>query len=1252
MTDWTAYLDSVCEEYSQWWDDFTVTDVERIEEARSPSEREKKVERLGVLAGLRKYAKERVLLIGVPGSGKSTALRRLVLEVAQEVKEGRGDRIPVLVELRSATESIFKRIVKEIKKRDRRLKINERVLEEELLYNEKFLLLFDGLNELPSEDVKTQLQQLEADYPDIWMVFTTRNLGNAGIVNVEKQLTMQPLTEEQMKIFVRKQQQGEQILQQLGSRLRKLGKTPMFLWMLCKTVRVTGEMPRNAGELLDRFVLHEYERGLKQDIAVGDLRECWQDLLEELAFAMMPRKERLNIRLVFSRKEAEVILEQFLEKKGESDRFLGVKKYVKGLLKYHLLQIKDDDELEFHHQLIQEYYAAMRLKWMVSELSDKVLQQDYLNLFEWTEAIALMLGLLEDEEQAVRVVKLALAVDWQLGARLAGAVKREFQGKTVALVSDLDVSLLVKIELWGMTRSDEVVDYLTSALQHEYSWVRKSAAKALGNISTEVEVEALISALQDESVGVQENAAKALGNISTETRVKTLISILQHENSWVRWNAALELGRIGSDAGVEVLISALKHGEDLLRRRASRILGNIDTESAVAALISALQDRDSNVCINAVESLGMIGTKSAVAALIAALQHEDDLVLWRVRKVLGCLSPDSKDLIFALQDENFLVRIRAASILGRIGKETSENALISALEDEDFWVRLSAAKALGSIGSDVGMNILIDALQDEDFRVRSSAAEGLKNLRSESAVEVLTSALHSEDSSVRLCAVEALGKINKESVEKALISVLKDEYPVVRERAVEALGRRETDSVEKYLISALKDRGSSVRQMSIEALRKMKTESAEKALIFALQDECSWVRRIAVESLEEMVTEIGKETRIKALIFALQDKEFMVRKSAVEILGRIGSEVVEQALIFALQDKESMVRGSAADALGKIGSEAAEQALIFALQDECSWVRWRAVDALRFISTEVEIEVLIVALKDENFLVRQSTVVALGEMGTEVITKVGVEALIFALQDKYPLVRRCAAEALGKIIQLPSIPRFLNILKDTHCIELLKTIAAIQARAKYYNYALTLPTSTPDPQERAKLENVPPSPNLTLPMSETPQSLNFPNAQNVNVNYISGHGGHHTYNFAQTQDLETAIAELKKQLQELQEKNPNATEAEILQEAIQNNSIVKNRLLNALKQGGLETLNTLIPGFSILRETILGFLQNDPDREVRQIATDAISQLQEQDVDDEEQNEIDRQCGSPEDYEGEELIDMTDWVKNENQTEQ
>ncbi len=44
-----------------------------------------KVEQLPVLEGLRKYQDNHVLLVGRPGSGKSTALQRLLWEEAQGI---------------------------------------------------------------------------------------------------------------------------------------------------------------------------------------------------------------------------------------------------------------------------------------------------------------------------------------------------------------------------------------------------------------------------------------------------------------------------------------------------------------------------------------------------------------------------------------------------------------------------------------------------------------------------------------------------------------------------------------------------------------------------------------------------------------------------------------------------------------------------------------------------------------------------------------------------------------------------------------------------------------------------------------------------------------------------------------------------------------------------------------------------------------------------------------------------------------
>lgn len=139
-----------------WWDGRYVKTqaqlplkVQPVKQPESPEQAQKQEapQKFDVLAGLREfYRQEPVLLIGKPGSGKSTALRRLLLEEAQGYGAQEGALIPVLILLRSCDQGKVEDWISEA------LEFEMGVIRS-LLKEQRLLLLFDGLNEVPNPEV-------------------------------------------------------------------------------------------------------------------------------------------------------------------------------------------------------------------------------------------------------------------------------------------------------------------------------------------------------------------------------------------------------------------------------------------------------------------------------------------------------------------------------------------------------------------------------------------------------------------------------------------------------------------------------------------------------------------------------------------------------------------------------------------------------------------------------------------------------------------------------------------------------------------------------------------------------------------------------------------------------------------------------------------------------------------------------------------------------------------------------------------
>jgi predicted NACHT family NTPase len=344
-------------------------------------EKHEQVEQWDVLEGLRNYAVDHVLLIGKPGSGKSTSLERLLWEDAENALQNPAARIPVLVKLRRYTSTIENLIQDFCNRHQLLLEITDIQL---LLRQGKLLLLLDGLNELP-EAFGTEVANFRDRYcENTPMIVSTRDLSVGGTLGIIKTLKMLPLTEPQMYEFVRGYlgEEGNRLFQQLkADHLRKFAETPLLLWMLCRVFAQNGQVPASLGLAFREFT-QLYDQQLQAD-ASADSRKQWPKLLRHLAFALMHDKSPVEFRLSMPREEAENMLTDCLQQEGRTHARECAERWLQDLLDYHLLQTvrqpNFEEHIEFRHQLIQEYYAAEYLLRLLPELNNEQLKQDYLN---------------------------------------------------------------------------------------------------------------------------------------------------------------------------------------------------------------------------------------------------------------------------------------------------------------------------------------------------------------------------------------------------------------------------------------------------------------------------------------------------------------------------------------------------------------------------------------------------------------------------------------------------------------------------------------------------------------------------------------------------------------------------------------------------------------------------------------------------------------------------------------------------------
>jgi HEAT repeat protein len=377
-----------------------------------------------------------------------------------------------------------------------------------------------------------------------------------------------------------------------------------------------------------------------------------------------------------------------------------------------------------------------------------------------------------------------------------------------------------------------------------------------------------------------------------------------------------------------------RDGEGGVSAAAAEALTPVAREKEVKeALLARLGDPDDQIRWTIGNALSAAaGDSELQSALLMRLGDEDEEVREAAARALrGAVSePAVREALLArLGDQSLSVQWAVADALSSVVREPEvREAFLAQLDGGHSRVPGFVDSALSSIAHEPEVRrALLERLGDEHPSVRSAAAAALFSVAGEPEVrEALLARLHDKDPYMRLQVAQAVASSGAEPAAlAALLKLLGDKLWPVRDEAATALSARPETRVRKALLRRLRDETSYVRRAATEALASSAAEPAVRSGLLARLGDDAWnVRWSAVRALSSSP---GAPEVCKALLAWLGDEDAGVRSAAARALSAAAGEPkVREALLALLdQDDDWDVQGSAYDALAASAAESSRQ---------------------------------------------------------------------------------------------------------------------------------------------------------------------------------------------------------------------------------------------------------------------------------------------------------------------------------------
>ncbi|KAM3113313.1 NACHT domain-containing protein [Phormidesmis sp. 146-33] len=359
----------------------------------------------------------RLMMLGSPGIGKSTFLRKVGLEALKwETGRFRHELLPVFVELKrfDATQTHIEKFIAE--EFETCGFPNAEVFTQNLLKAGKLLILLDGLDEVPTDQVDRAIEQigrLVDRYDKNHFIASCRIAAYKGGFPRFKDVTMANFSDSQMETFVcqwfrREPKIADQCWELLSSEdykaTKELGQTPLLLTLLCAVYNESQSLPKQRaslyGEALDVWLKKwASEKRIQHNPIYQELSlELERILLSEIAYQSFAEDQ-----LFLSKRELTDQIREFLMSNLNASKTLDAEKVLNAIeVQQGILVERARDAYSFSHLTFQEYLTA---QYIVDERQVETLVAEHLTDERWREVFFLVAGLSRNADDLLAAMK-------------------------------------------------------------------------------------------------------------------------------------------------------------------------------------------------------------------------------------------------------------------------------------------------------------------------------------------------------------------------------------------------------------------------------------------------------------------------------------------------------------------------------------------------------------------------------------------------------------------------------------------------------------------------------------------------------------------------------------------------------------------------------------------------------------------------------------------------------------------------------